>query len=127
MLKLYLAVGAGGALGSIARYAFVTQAARMFGPAFPWGTLGVNILGSLLMGMCAGLFSARVTAPSELQAFLAIGILGGFTTFSAFSMDLLTLIERGHVSQAAVYALGSVGLSVAAVVLGLSLIRRLLT
>ena len=127
MLKLYLAVGAGGALGSIARYIFVAQAARLFGAGFPWGTMAVNILGSLVMGLVAGLFSVRGPVPVEWQAFFTFGLLGGFTTFSAFSLDVWTLFERGDTAHAAAYMLGSVGLSIAGLVMGLSFARRLLT
>lgn len=127
MLKLYLAVAAGGAAGSLARYIFVTNAVRLFGSAFPWGTLGVNIIGSLLMGMIAGLFSSRVALSPEAQAFFAVGVLGGFTTFSAFSLDTWILLESGQTARAALYILASVGLSIAGLLIGLSFMRRLLT
>lgn len=127
MLKLYLAVAAGGAAGSLARYLFVMNAARLFGSAFPWGTLGVNIIGSLLMGMVAGAFSARVVLSPEAHAFFAIGVLGGFTTFSAFSLDTWILLENGQTLRAALYIVGSVGLSIAGLLIGLSFMRRLLT
>jgi fluoride exporter len=126
MLKIYLAVALGGALGSVGRYVFADQAARALGAGFPWGTLGVNVTGSLLMGIVAAWFAARATLPPEMQAFAAIGVLGGFTTFSAFSLDLVQLWERGLIAQALFYGAASVGLSVGALIAGLVVTRRLL-
>lgn len=124
MLNIYLAVAAGGAIGSLARYVFVGQAIRLLGADFPWGTLGVNIVGSLLMGMASGLFSARAWLPLEMQVFLGVGVLGGFTTFSAFSLDVVALYERGQIALAVVYGAASFGLSVGALLLGLTFMRR---
>ena len=126
MLKLYLAVAAGGALGSVARYLFVGQAARLLGAGFPWGTLGVNVFGSLVMGLAAGFFAARISMPPEMQAFVSVGVLGGFTTFSAFSFDVSQLLERDALMLAVVYGAVSFGLSIGAVLLGLTFMRRLL-
>lgn len=126
-LNMYLAVAAGGALGSVARYAFVGQAARLLGAGFPWGTLGVNVIGSLLMGLAAGVYAARVSAPPEIQAFISAGVLGGFTTFSAFSLDVVQLYERGQWALAVVYGAASFGLSLGALLIGLTFMRRLLT
>lgn len=126
MLKIYLAVALGGALGSVGRYVFAGQAARVLGAGFPWGTLGVNVTGSLLMGIVAAWFAARATLPPEMQAFAAIGVLGGFTTFSAFSLDLVQLWERGLIAQALLYGAASFGLSVGALIAGLVVTRRLL-
>lgn len=127
MLKLYLAVAAGGAAGSLGRYIFVSQAGRLFGAGFPWGTLGVNIIGSLLMGILSGLISARASFPLEMQLFLGVGVLGGFTTFSAFSLDIITLYERGQLALAVVYGAASFGLSAGALLIGLTLTRRFLS
>ncbi len=127
MLKFYLAAAAGGALGSVARYAFTGQAAKLMGAGFPWGTLGVNVLGSLAMGLAAALFMARGAPPSEMQVFISVGVLGGFTTFSAFSLDVFLLLERGQFGLAAVYSAASLCLSVGALMLGLAFTRRLLT
>ncbi|MFZ5835289.1 MAG: fluoride efflux transporter CrcB [Pseudomonadota bacterium] len=126
MLTAYLAVAAGGAAGSLARYIFVGQAARLLGAGFPWGTLGVNITGSLLMGLAAGFFAARTAQPSELQLFISTGVLGGFTTFSAFSLDIVNLYARGQWLLAAEYSAASFGLSVGALLIGLTFMRRLL-
>ncbi len=127
MLNLYLAVAAGGAAGSVARYFFAGQAVRLLGAGFPWGTLGVNIIGSLAMGLVSGLISARTSLPQEIQLFLGVGLLGGFTTFSAFSLDVIALYERGQFALAAAYSAASFGLSVGALMLGLTFMRRLLT
>lgn len=126
MLKMMLAVAVGGALGSVARFIFVAQASRLLGAGFPWGTLGVNVAGSLLMGMAAAWFSARAPLAPEIQAFASIGVLGGFTTFSAFSLDLMQLYERGQLVLAMVYGAASFGLSLGALVAGLLLTRRLM-
>jgi CrcB protein len=126
MLNMYLAVAAGGAIGSLARYIFVGQAARLLGVGFPWGTLGVNVMGSLLMGLAAGLYAARTSMPPEIQAFISVGVLGGFTTFSAFSLDVVQLYERGQWVLAAGYGAASFGLSVGALLIGLTFLRRLL-
>lgn len=127
MLKLYFAVMAGGALGSLARYVFIGNAIRFLGIAFPWGTLGVNVLGSLLMGTAAGFFASRTQPLAGLQAFISIGFLGGFTTFSAFSLDAVNLLQREQGALCIVYMTASAGLSVAALWLGLTCMRRLLT
>ena len=126
MLNMYLAVAAGGALGSVGRYIFVEQAARMMGVGFPLGTLGVNVIGSLLMGLAAGVYAARAPMPPELQAFVSVGVLGGFTTFSAFSLDVVSLYERGQWVLAVAYGAASFGLSVGALLIGLTIMRRLL-
>ncbi len=126
MLNIYLAVAAGGAIGSLARYVFVVQAIRLLGAGFPWGTLGVNVIGSLAMGLASGMFSARASLPLEMHLFLSVGVLGGFTTFSAFSLDVMTLYERGQFALAVVYSAASFGLSLGALLLGLTFMRRLL-
>ena len=101
--------------------------ARAFGLAFPWGTLVVNVLGSFIMGLLAGwlAFRAGTGWSQAVRLLLTTGVLGGFTTFSAFSLDTVLLWERGEIGLAALYAGASVGLSVMALVLGLALIRTL--
>jgi CrcB protein len=116
-----LQVALGGALGASARYLTGMAAARLLGPGFPWGTLCVNIAGSFAMGLLAVLLLQAGGA--RWAPFLLTGLLGGFTTFSAFSLDLVTLLERGAMAPAAGYVLGSVGLSIAALVAGMSLAR----
>lgn len=110
-----ICVGVGGAIGSLARYGVT----HLFSGAFPYGTLAVNITGSLLMGLwvgCMGAFSQAAQANTHL--FLAIGVLGGYTTFSTFSLDVFRLMERGQPMLAAGYMLASVALSVAALAAG---------
>ena len=111
-------IALGGALGAILRYLSVKTALNLLGPAFPWGTLLVNVAGSLLMGLAAALILEK-TGGGRLQLFLMTGVLGGFTTFSAFSLDALALIERGKLAASAAYIGGSVLLSIFALVVGL--------
>jgi CrcB protein len=120
-----LFVALGGALGSVARYGVNVMTMRAFGPGFPWGTLTVNVVGGLVMGLVAAAFALKAQAPMELKLFLMTGVLGGFTTFSAFSLDTIALWERGETGLAAAYVAGSVGLSLGALVTGLALGRAL--
>ena len=116
----------GGGLGALARWAFGMTAARWLGMAWPWGTLGVNILGSFAMGlvMAALMRGGIMSAGAEnWRLFLATGILGGFTTFSAFSLESARMIEAGHWGQAGLYGLISVVVSVAALFAGMALGR----
>lgn len=124
MLNL-LIVASGGALGAALRHLGNGLALRLFGAGFPWGTMAINIAGSFLMGMFIELLARRFNASNELRLFVATGILGGFTTFSAFSLDFALLWERGAVMPAAAYALASVIGSILAIFLGLWLARSL--
>jgi CrcB protein len=123
MMMNVLMVAAGGALGATARYATGLVATRLFGHGFPWGTMIVNVLGSFLMGVLIGWLLARAAGDQLVRLFLATGVLGGFTTFSAFSLDAVTLWERGETGAAAAYVTASVGLSLAALFAGLWMIR----
>lgn len=119
-----LLVMIGGALGALARYQFGRLAGQMLGTGWPWGTLGVNILGGLVMGLLAGWLARHGTPSSEqLRLLIGVGVLGGFTTFSAFSLETALMIERGEISHAALYALLSVSLSVGALFGGLFTMR----
>jgi CrcB protein len=123
MLHLGL-VATGGAIGASARHLVNMGALRLLGPGFPVGTLAVNVVGCLLMGVLAGAFAARSEMAGQGQwLFLATGILGGFTTFSAFSLEAVLLWERGAAFAALGYVFASVLLSLAALVAGLSLAR----
>ncbi|MBN9033919.1 MAG: protein CrcB [Rhizobiales bacterium 63-7] len=119
-------VAAGGAVGSVARYLVGVWSVRVLGLAFPWGTLIVNLVGSFAIGLLAELIARRFNASMELRLLLVTGFLGGFTTFSAFSLDTIALYERGQVTTAAVYVLASVVLSLAATFAGMAAIRSLL-
>lgn len=120
-----LLVALGGALGASARHLVNGLALRIAGPAFPWGTMAINITGSLAMGVFVELLARRFNASNELRLFVATGILGGFTTFSAFSLDFAVLWERGPIAPAVAYALVSVVGSILALFFGLWLVRSL--
>ena len=113
-------VAFGGALGASARYLTGIAASRLLGAGFPWGTLIVNVVGSFAMG---ALVVVLMQSDSRLGPFLITGVLGGFTTFSAFSLDALSLFERGQAGLAAGYVAASVALSLAALFAGLALFR----
>ena len=121
----YLIVFIGGGVGSMMRHGVNVSAARLAGTAFPYGTLTVNITGSLAMGLFAGYFAFRGDASQSWRLFLMTGILGGYTTFSAFSLDTALLYERGQVGLALTYVLASVCVSLLGLFLGLTLMRQL--
>ena len=125
MTRLLL-VATGGALGAMARYGLGLWAGRSFpGAAWPVGTFGANVVGGLLMGLLAGWLAFRGGAQGEtIRLFAAVGVLGGFTTFSAFSLETALMIERRQLAMAGGYALASVALSVLALFLGLMVARR---
>jgi CrcB protein len=125
MYNVFL-VAAGGAIGAAMRHLVNLGALRWLGPGFPWGTLSVNVVGSLAMGLLTGWLTRRVGGSSdELRLLLATGVLGGFTTFSAFSLDVAMLWDRGDAGLAATYAAVSVLLSVAGLFGGLALMRAM--
>jgi CrcB protein len=103
------------------------MAARLFGLNFPWGTLIVNVTGSFLMGALVAALAVRYSVSNELRTFLAIGVLGGFTTFSSFSLDFVFLLERKQVFAALAYMSASVMLSILALFIGLQMMRSLLS
>lgn len=117
-----LLVMAGGALGSAARFLVGRATLALLGPDYPWGTLTVNLLGGLLMGLLVGAL-ARIGGNEHLRLLLAIGVLGGFTTFSSFALDVVGMIERGAWAVALAYVLASVLGSVVALFGGLMLAR----
>ncbi|MBX3577810.1 MAG: fluoride efflux transporter CrcB [Rhizobiaceae bacterium] len=122
MMHLLL-VALGGAIGASARHLVNLASLRLLGPGFPWGTMAINVAGSLAMGLFIGLLGRRFGASEDLRLFVATGILGGFTTFSAFSLDFAVLWQRGALGGAALYAAGSVALSILALFAGLWLAR----
>ena len=114
-------VALGGALGAMGRYLTGVAAVRLMGHGFPWGTLAVNIAGSFLMGVLVVVLAKK--GGTHLAPLLVTGVLGGFTTFSTFSLDVLTIYERGQVALAAGYAAASLILSLGAIALALTLTR----
>jgi len=121
MLKLIL-VMAGGAIGAGLRYEVGRLTLHRFGPGFPWGTLAVNLLGGLAMGLLAGIL-LRVEGGEHSRLFLAVGILGGFTTFSAFSLETYNMLQTGAWANAAGYVAASVIGSIALLGVGVMLTR----
>jgi CrcB protein len=117
----------GGGIGAAGRHGVNVAAQRLIGIDFPWGTLIANIVGSLAMGLIAGWFAFKADAGLSQHArlFLTTGILGGFTTFSAFSLDAALLWERGAAVMAATYVLASVAVSIACLFAGLAVVRSL--
>jgi len=118
---ILLQVALGGAIGASMRYLTGVGTMRLFGAGFPWGTFAVNVIGSFLMGIIVVVLAQKDA--TRFAPFLMTGILGGFTTFSAFSLDVLTIYERGDYGLALLYASASVFLSLAAIVLGLYFAR----
>lgn len=122
-MKLFLLACAGGAIGAGLRHAANTAAVKLFGLSVAWATLAVNVVGSLAMGFLVAYLFSRFPAELGTRVFLATGVLGGFTTFSAFSLDVMTLLERGQAGFAASYVALSVLLSVGACAAGLGIGR----
>jgi CrcB protein len=118
---LYVLIG--GAAGAGLRYEAGRLALRLAGPGFPWATLAVNLIGGLLMGLLAGAMVGEEAASRPLWLLLGVGLLGGFTTFSAFSLDMFAMLQRGQAGLATAYALASVLGALALLVLGYTLAR----
>ena len=121
-MGMVLAVGVGGGIGALARY-YIAGWIQAAGSAFPWGIFVVNITGGLLMGIIVEASALKLNLSPELRTFLTVGILGGYTTFSTFSLDSVLLLQKGEYAQAAVYMVGSVVLSILALLAGLWLVR----
>jgi fluoride exporter len=124
-VKSYLLVFIGGGLGSTLRHVVNIVCPRLFGTNFPYHTFIINITGSAIMGLIAGYLAFKGDAAQSWRLFLMTGILGGYTTFSAFSLDAAVLYERGEIALALVYVLGSVVLSILGLFAGLALVRHL--
>lgn len=124
-MALYLAVAIGGAIGAVSRYWLMNSIAAMAGMRFPWGTLTVNLIGSLLIGIGFVLLTERGNAGELWRPLLVVGFLGAFTTFSTFSLDTLQLLVQGQPVQAIAYTLGSVVFCIALTWLGMSVSRAL--
>ena len=125
MMTSVFSVALGGAIGAVGRYGVNVAATRWLGIAFPWGTVIVNIVGSFLMGVLIVWLANK--GGMRFAPFLMTGLLGGFTTFSAFSLDAITLFERGQTLQAGAYVLGSVVTALIAIMAGMAATRMALT
>ena len=121
----YLIVFLGGGIGAALRHGFNIAFARLLGTAFPYATLFENVSGSIVMGVLVAIFAFRSGVPHHWQLFMTTGILGGYTTFSTFSLDFALLYERGQIGLAAIYVLLSVVLSIGGLFAGLALVRNL--
>lgn len=124
-LQFILAVAAGGACGAVGRYLAGIGAGKLFGSEFPWGTLVINVTGSFLIGLFAGLFATRWNLPQSARIFLTVGLCGGYTTFSTFSLDSFYLMERGELVAAGAYVAVSVILSIGALIGAMHLVRMM--
>ncbi|MDE0942038.1 MAG: fluoride efflux transporter CrcB [Alphaproteobacteria bacterium] len=122
-MNMLLAVACGGALGAMGRHLVSGQVMRWTGSGFPWGTLTVNVLGSFILGVLVEYLALRWSATQEMRGFLVVGVLGGFTTFSAFSLDAVLLLERGQLGAAFAYIGGNLLLSLCGLFAGLLLFR----
>ncbi len=120
----YLLVFIGGGLGATLRHAINVGCARACGTHFPYGTFVINITGSLVMGLIAGYLAFKGEAAQPWRLFIMTGVLGGYTTFSAFSLDAVLLYERGEFDLAAFYVLGSVAIAIGGLIAGLALMRH---
>lgn len=124
-MPIILAIASGGALGAVLRHFVNLWVTQISGPNFPWGILFINILGSFFMGALVSVFAHMWDASQALRAFLTVGVLGAFTTFSAFSLDVVVLAERGETGSAMIYTALSVVLAVAALYAGMVVVRVL--
>lgn len=121
--SIWLAIGAGGAVGAMARHGVSRAAMHLMGPNFPWGTLTVNAVGSFLMGALIVWLARHEPQSNALRAFLTVGLLGAFTTFSTFALDAVTLAKDRTLTVAGVYVAASVALSIGGLVAGLAAMR----
>lgn len=125
-MNIWLSIAAGGALGACTRYATTHMITRMMGVGFPYGTVAVNIVGSLFMGVVIGLLARYAEGQEPWRSFLVIGFLGSYTTFSSFSLDAIALIQRGELLAGGGYIFISVLGSLFALLLGLALVKAVL-
>jgi CrcB protein len=122
-MSTYVWIALGGALGSVARYATGVSVGRWLGNGFPWSTLLINVIGSFLIGAFAESFALQWDTSQSTRAFLVVGICGGYTTFSTFSLDIVTLLNRGEATLALAYVLASVVIGLAGLYAGLQVVR----
>ena len=122
-MNTFVAVAVGGALGAVSRHSFGLVALALIGNRFPWATLGVNVVGSFLIGLAAVLIGDRIVDGELWRPLVIVGFLGAFTTFSAFSLDTLLLLQQGNYNTALAYMLGSVALCLGGTVSGMQLAK----
>ena len=122
-MSTVLAIAAGGAVGAVARYLLTIQIGHLLGLGFPYGTLLINIMGSMALGALLEGLALFWSVGNEFRAFLVVGVLGSFTIFSTFSLDVMVMFNRGDVMPASLYLLASVGLALAAFMGGMAAVR----
>tara|TARA_B100001057_G_scaffold163769_1_gene164390 strand:+ start:1129 stop:1506 length:378 start_codon:yes stop_codon:yes gene_type:complete len=122
-MALIFSIFAGGGLGALLRYSVLTNLSRMLPSTFPYGTLTVNIVGAIMIGMFYSFLSQKITISENLKLFITIGFLGGFTTFSSFNLDFFQLLEDSKVVSAMVYAFGTFFTTVIGFYVGYSVIK----
>lgn len=125
-MKMLFAVAMGGAVGAVGRFLVMNAAGSQLGHGFPWGTFMVNLVGSFVLGALIEISALHWSPPPEMRAFLVVGVLGAFTTFSTFSLDSYTLIDRGQIGAAALYIGGSVVLCIFGFWAGMAMLRQVL-
>lgn len=126
-MNLVLAIALGGGLGAVGRYGIGAGMLALMGPGFPYGTLAANVVGGFLMGVIVEAGALKFSYSPEMRAFLTVGLLGGFTTFSAFSLESALMMERGEWGLAFAYVAGSAVLSIGALFAGLWLVRGVMS
>ena len=124
-MNLVLFIAAGGAIGAVGRYAVMTAVSHLFGAGFPYGTIMVNLIGSFVLGGLVESLKYFSAISNEFQVFLIVGVLGSFTTFSTFSMDVVVLMQRNEMFAAGLYILGSIVVSIGGLFLAMILFRQL--
>ena len=124
--KLLMAIAAGGAIGAVARYALTSWVGHWAGHGFPWGIMSVNVIGSFVLGGLVEIMALHWSPSEATRAFLVVGLIGAFTTFSTFSLDVHTLLARDQLAMTAAYILGSVTLGLAGLMGGMALLRIVL-
>lgn len=126
-MNIVLAIAAGGAIGAVLRHFVGMAFLHLTGANFPWGTLSVNVIGSFMMGVLVTYFALVWNPSQEIRAFLTVGLLGGFTTFSTFSLDVVALWERGSSLASMGYIMASIMLSIFAIFAGMMIIRQVVS
>ena len=124
-MNLVLFIAVGGAIGAVGRYSVMTAVSHLFGAGYPYGTIMVNLIGSFVLGGLVESLKYFSVISNELQIFLIVGILGSFTTFSTFSMDVVVLMQRNEMFAAGLYILGSIVVSIGGLFLAMILFRQL--